>query len=195
MSLRTVSAPLRAPLVRGGSIFPTMVRVQQAMTPPDDSEDWRAGALPAAGAQEWLGRPDCGAVVLFSGTARDHSDGRQGVDLLSYEAYESQAGSRIRAVCAELRRRWPAVGRVVILHRTGDVPLGESAVVVGVSAPHRDEAFAAARYGIDAVKACVPIWKRERWEGGDDWGVDGADLVDPRAVGRPAAGAGEAGAR
>ena len=166
--------------------------VEIETTPRGTGDQWlglRAGRLPTSEAHDWLARPDCGAIVCFSGTARDHSEGREGVDLLSYEAYESEAVARIDEVAAELRRRWPAVGRVAILHRTGEVPLGESAVLVGTSAPHRAEAFAAAQYGIDAVKASVPIWKRERWADGDDWGLDGADLVDPGAVPSPCDGA------
>ena len=111
-------------------------------------------------------------MVLFSGTVRDFAEGRPGVSTLSYEAYESQVEPKLAEVSAEVRRRWPAVGRIVMWHRVGDLGLGESSVVVAVSAPHRGEAFAAARFGIDAIKASVPIWKHERWEGGEDWGAD-----------------------
>jgi len=155
--------------------------------PPEQGDDWLglcAHALPGDVVADWLVRPDCGASVLFSGTARDHSQGRTGVDLLCYEAYETYAVPRMAEVVAEARRRWPAVARVAVLHRTGEVPLRESAVLVGASSPHRDEAFEAARFCIDAVKASVPIWKRERWETGDDWGLDGAALVEPGEVER-----------
>ena len=136
------------------------------MNPPATDDTWVGlspdpllSDVPAA----WVVRPDCGAVVTFSGTARDHAPGRDGVERLEYEAYESQAGVKLAAVATELRARWPEVGRVALLHRVGVVPIGEAAVVVAVSAPHRDEAFAAARFGIDAIKATVPIWKRETW--------------------------------
>ena len=69
------------------------------------------------------------------------------------------------------RQRRPELGRVALLHRTGVVEIGSAAVVVAVSAPHRDEAFEAARYCIDTLKATVPIWKRERWRDGEDWGL------------------------
>jgi molybdopterin synthase catalytic subunit len=69
-----------------------------------------------------------------------------------------------------------------MIHRVGVVPVGESAVVVAVSAPHRDEAFSAARFCIDAVKASVPIWKHETWAGGEAWGGDAQDLVDAGEV-------------
>jgi molybdopterin synthase catalytic subunit len=140
------------------------------------------GPLPTDDLRRWAVSPQCGAVVVFCGTARDHSEGRPGVTELSYEAYEHGAHAALVAVAEECRRRWPDVGRVGIVHRTGDVPLGQEAVAVVVSAPHRTEAFDAARYAIDAVKASAPIWKRERWSGGDDWGRDVAPIVAPGEV-------------
>lgn len=153
--------------------------------PPEGQDSWTAlahGTLPVGDAYAWAVRPDCGAVVVFTGTARDHSDGRPGVSELAYEAYEEQAVPRMDQVVSELRDRWPTVGRVAIVHRVGDVPIAEEAVLVVVSAPHRHEAFAAARFGIDAVKASVPVWKRERWEGGEGWGLEAQHLVAPDAV-------------
>lgn len=149
-----------------------------ASPPGDDWTDLVDGVLPGPEAADWVVRPDCGAVVVFTGTARDHADGRPGVDLLAYEAYEAQVVPRLREVVAEARRRWPSLGRVALLHRVGEVPVGDAAVVVAVSAPHRDAAFDAARFGIDAVKSSVPIWKRERWQGGEDWGL-GSRPVEP----------------
>lgn len=99
--------------------------------------------------------------------------------MLEYEAYESYVEPMFGDIATRARERWSEegheLGRIVIWHRTGPVPLGESAVVVAVSAPHRPEAFEAARYCIDAVKASAPIWKREVWSGGGGWGIaDGA---------------------
>ena len=71
----------------------------------------------------------------------------------------------------------PAVGRVVMWHRVGPLEVTESSVVVAVSAPHRGEAFSAARFAIDMLKTSVPIWKRETWQGGSDWGLDAHDLT------------------
>lgn len=162
-------------------IEPTMCTVSEAEPPPGKTDDWLAlsdEALPTEAAQRWLTRPDCGALVQFTGMARDHSEDRSEVELLTYEAYESVAIRRMEAVVVEIRDRWPDVRRVAILHRTGDVCLGQAAVHVGVSAPHRDVAFEAARFGIDAVKASVPIWKRERHRGGEDWGLDGSELTE-----------------
>ncbi|HVN50140.1 MAG TPA: molybdenum cofactor biosynthesis protein MoaE [Acidimicrobiales bacterium] len=162
-----------------------------------EADDWVAlvhGPLPVDAAGAWAVRPDCGAVVSFSGTARDHAGDRRGVTSLEYEAYEEQALPRMAAIVAAARGRWPEIGRVAIVHRLGAVPVGESAVVVVVAAPHRGEAFDAARFAIDALKATVPIWKNERWDGGASWGVDaqhvtGLDewirsVAAPSAVGR-----------
>jgi molybdopterin synthase catalytic subunit len=128
--------------------------------------------LPIAEASAWAVMARCGAVVTFSGTARDHSDGRPDVARLEYEAYEEQVVPRLAAIAAEARTRWPELGRVALLHRVGEVPIGDAAVVVVVSAPHREAAFEAARFGIDTLKATVPIWKREAWAGGQSWGLE-----------------------
>ena len=107
--------------------------------------------------------------MLFTGTVRNFAAGRPSVTALEYEAYEEEVEPRLAAVAAEARRRWPTLGRTVLLHRVGRLAVGEASVAVVVSAPHRDEAFAAARFCIDTVKEAVPIWKREEWEGGADW--------------------------
>ena len=151
------------------------------MQPPTDAETWTGlndGPLPVEGASAWAVRPDCGAVVVFSGTARDHSEGRPGVDRLEYEAYEEQVIPRLDAIAEAARSRWPELGRIALLHRVGVVPVGESAVVVAVSAPHRDAAFEAAKFGIDTLKATVPIWKREDWDGVSSWGLEPQHLVE-----------------
>ena len=117
----------------------------------------------------WAERPHCGAVVLFTGTVRDHAEGRPGVSALEYEAYEEEVVPRLGAIAGEARRRWRVLGRVAVLHRVGTLDVGDTAVLVAVSAPHRAEAFDAARFCIDTVKATAPIWKREAWSGGEDW--------------------------
>ena len=133
-------------------------------------------ALPIAAVYEWCLQPECGAVVLFSGVARDHAIDEHGnlrtdVTHLLYEAYESEVVPTLAAIEAELRGRWPHTGRVALLHRVGMVSLMESSVVVAVSAPHRAEAFEAARFAIDTIKAKAPIWKHETWSEGADWGL------------------------
>jgi molybdopterin synthase catalytic subunit len=117
----------------------------------------------------WAERPQCGAVVLFTGTVRDHAEGRSGVTSLEYEAYEEEVSVRLAAIAAEARRRWPMLGRVALLHRVGSLEVGDTSVLVVVSTPHRAEAFDAARFCIDTLKTTVPIWKRETWGGGTDW--------------------------
>jgi molybdopterin synthase catalytic subunit len=153
--------------------------------PPDVGDDWFALSsepLPAHEATDWVVRPDCGGIVTFLGTARDHSDGRPGVDALEYEAYESQVEPRLARIAAEARARWSSVGRIAMLHRTGPLAVSEAAVVVAVSAPHRDEAFAAARFCIDTLKQTVPIWKKERWDGGESWGLEAQHVAEPELV-------------
>lgn len=150
------------------------------MVAPDEGPNWLAladGERPVGAAAEWVVDPACGAVVTFTGYARDHSPGRDDVVGLHYEAYESEVVRQLEAVVAELRRRWPAVARVAMLHRVGDLAVSDAAVVVAVAAPHRDEAFAAARFAIDELKATAPIWKRETWSGGSDWGLDAQRIV------------------
>ena len=145
------------------------------MEAPRDADTWVAltGEPLALGAvADWVVRPDCGAVVVFSGTVRNHAEDRRGVTALTYEAYAEQVEPRLAAIAAAARDRWPTVGRLALLHRTGELTVGESSVLVAASAPHRAEAFEAARFCIDTLKATVPIWKRETWEGGADWGLD-----------------------
>jgi molybdopterin synthase catalytic subunit len=152
-----------------------------AVAAPRSGDDWlalSADALPVADASAWVVRPDCGATVTFTGTARDHAEGRPGVHRLEYEAYDGPALERMGAIVAEARSRWPVIGRVALLHRTGVVELGDAAVVVAVSAPHRGEAFEAARWAIDELKRTVPIWKREAWDGGESWGLEAQHLTD-----------------
>lgn len=156
-----------------------------AMEPTESGQTWvglYAEELPIARAYEWAVQPQCGAVVLFSGTVRDHAPGRPGVIEIVYEAYEEQLEARLRSIDDELRARWPEVGRVVLLHRIGRLVVGESSVVTVVSAPHRDEAFAAGRFAIDALKAVAPIWKNETWEGGQDWGLAATAVGEASSV-------------
>ena len=160
------------------------------MQPPARGNSWlglTADELPIAAAYEWAVLPSCGAVVLFSGTVRDHAvdhDGvpRDDVRSLTYEAYESQVVPRFEAIDVELRQRWPHTGRVVLLHRVGELGLGESSVIAVVSAPHRSEAFEAARFAIDALKMSAPIWKHEVWRDGSDWGLASGSPVEASSV-------------
>jgi molybdopterin synthase catalytic subunit len=146
--------------------------------PPED-RDWIAVTeepLPVEAATAWATTPSSGAVVVFLGVVRDHSEGRDGVRGLTYEAYEEEAERRLAAVADDARRRWPVVARLALLHRVGDLELSEASVAVVASSPHRPEAFEAARFCIDTLKETVPIWKREHWEGGSDWGQCAHDI-------------------
>ena len=150
------------------------------LTPPND-HTWLGltdGPLPVGEAADWAVQPHCGALVLFSGTARDHAPGRDGVERLEYEAYEQHVVPRLGEIAAEMRSRWPSLGRIVLLHRVGVVPVGESSVVVVASSPHRPESFEAARFGIDTLKATVPIWKRETWADGESWGLESQHIAE-----------------
>ena len=106
-----------------------------------------------------------GAYASFEGWVRDHNDGRPVLGL-RYEAYARLAESEGGRILEEARQRFEVID-VACVHRVGDLALGELAVWVGVTAAHRDAAFAACRYVIDEVKARVPIWKHERYADGD----------------------------
>jgi molybdopterin synthase catalytic subunit len=109
-----------------------------------------------------------GAVVLFLGTTREMTDGRR-TDSLDYECYPEMAQRKLAELEAEGRRRWP-ITECCVVHRLGHLQPGEVSVAVAVSTPHRDDAFAAARWLIDTIKTEVPIWKRENWsDGAADW--------------------------
>ncbi|HEV3451023.1 MAG TPA: molybdenum cofactor biosynthesis protein MoaE [Acidimicrobiia bacterium] len=154
---------------------------------PSEGADWIAltrEALSGDEATAWATVPSTGAVVTFCGVVRDHAEGRAGVLGLSYEAYEEAAARRLTEVAAETRRRWPAVERLALLHRVGDLELGEVSVVVVASSPHRAEAFDAARFAIDTLKETVPIWKRERWSDGSDWGTAARPIRPVRELDR-----------
>ena len=116
--------------------------------------------------------PGAGGIVLFLGVVRDNNDGRD-VHFLEYEAYGAAAEASMRRIGRDAEARWPGV-RVAAAHRTGRVEIGEASVLVAASAPHRAEAFEAARHVIDTLKAETPIWKKEVFEGGEVWIGEGA---------------------
>jgi molybdopterin synthase catalytic subunit len=148
---------------------------------PPPGRDWVAltdGVLPVAAVHTWLIEPGCGGQVVFTGTVRDHAEGRDGVTGLEYEAYTEQVVPRLERVIDEARRQWPDCGRIALLHRVGPLELGEVSVIAGAAAPHRAEAFEAARFCIDTLKETVPIWKKEKWEGGSRWGLGSAHVSE-----------------
>jgi molybdopterin synthase catalytic subunit len=121
-------------------------------------------------AGDWVGRlkrPESGAVVVFEGVVRNHSRGRQ-VLFLDYEAYEPMALAKMEEIAREARQGL-ALDGLGIVHRVGRVGLGETSVLVVVTAAHREAAFGACRYVIDRLKQVVPIWKKEHFADGAEW--------------------------
>jgi len=125
--------------------------------------------------------PDAGAIATFLGTTRASNRGRRVVDL-EYEAYETMAVAEFEKIAAEARSRW-ALCELAIVHRIGTVPIGETSVAIAVSAPHRAEAIEACRFAIDRLKHVAPIWKKERFEGGEVWIGSLADCDHAHAPG------------
>jgi molybdopterin synthase catalytic subunit len=112
--------------------------------------------------------PGAGGIVIFSGVVRNQTDGRP-VKFLEYEAHAPMAETKLREIGAAIRGRWPGVKRVAMLHRIGRLEIGESSVLIAVSAAHRGDAFEACRYAIDTLKRTVPVWKKEHFEDGEVW--------------------------
>ncbi|MGH7765758.1 MAG: molybdopterin converting factor subunit 1 [Candidatus Dormibacteraceae bacterium] len=119
-----------------------------------------------------------GAICTFTGVVRDNSRGRA-VTHLDYEAYEEMATAQMKKIGDEIGERWPQA-RVAMAHRTGKLEIGEASVVVSVSSPHRAEAIAACKWGIDRLKESVPIWKKEHAADGTFW-IEGEESI----AGRP----------
>jgi len=120
-------------------------------------------------------RPDCGAILLFLGTTRDHHEGRP-VAKLAYEAYEPMALAALAKLEQQAVHRY-AIATCRIVHRLGEVPLAEPSVAVVVASAHRVPAFDASRWVMDELKRTVPIWKKEFFvEGGAEW-VEGTPLA------------------
>jgi molybdopterin synthase catalytic subunit len=113
-------------------------------------------------------RNHCGGVVLFLGTVRELTAGKQ-TSALDYEAYVEMAEKKLSEIEQETRSRWP-VGDIALVHRLGRLEPGDVSVAVAISCPHRAEAFEACRYAIDRIKEVVPIWKKENWaDGKAEW--------------------------
>ncbi len=111
--------------------------------------------------------PDAGAVNVFVGTVRANTQAKK-VMRLEYEAYEPMAVSEIQKIVDVAKLKWP-VKKIAVSHRVGILTVGEVAVVVAVATPHRKESFEACQFIIDSLKQTVPIWKKEIFEGGEEW--------------------------
>jgi len=112
-------------------------------------------------------RPESGGICTFFGTVRNHSKDRK-VNRLEFEAYKDMALKELMKIASNIEEKW-SVNGIAIHHRIGKVEIGEDAVVIAISADHRDEAFKACRYAIDTLKETVPIWKKEVLEDGEEW--------------------------
>lgn len=130
--------------------------------------------LDARRAESAVAHARAGAICTFTGIVRDTSRGRT-VTHLEYEAFAEMATSEMRKIADEIADRWPEA-RVAMAHRTGRLEIGEASVVVSVSAPHRAEAIAACRWGIDRLKESVPVWKKEHAADGTYW-IEGDEAV------------------
>lgn len=108
-----------------------------------------------------------GAVLIFEGTVRDFSRGKRVISV-EYDAYEPLAEKKLAEIGAQIARKWPEA-KAAIVHRLGNLKVGQTSLVIAVSSPHRAEAFEACRYAIEQIKKIVPIWKKEVWEGGEYW--------------------------
>jgi molybdopterin synthase catalytic subunit len=140
-----------------------------ALIPPVSGGSFRLSAEPLdldAAVRE-VETEDAGAIATFVGTVRRRSRGRV-VLHLDYEAYEEMAEEVMATIARDLEARYQLC-KVAIHHRVGRVGVGEPSVVIAVSAPHRADALAACREAIDTLKETVPLWKKEVYEGGEEW--------------------------
>jgi len=112
-------------------------------------------------------RPSDGAYVLFEGVVRNHHDGKA-VESIFYDAYRPMAEKEIDAIVRDVETQFPDVA-ISVVHRLGHLVVGDASIAIVAAAPHRAEAFAASRMLIDRIKQTVPIWKKERGPGGEEW--------------------------
>ncbi len=122
-----------------------------------------------------VGDASDGAVLLFLGVVRNHADERP-VRGMRYEAYREMAERELAAILGEAAERL-GTDRIAVVHRTGELSIGEPSVAIAVSSPHRAEAYDASRFVIEAIKARLPVWKHEHYADGASRWVEG---VDPR---------------
>jgi molybdopterin synthase catalytic subunit len=128
---------------------------------------------------ELVRRDEAGAIALFYGIVRNHSEGRD-VERLEYEAHESMAVRKLREVADQTKRRFPEISEIGAWHRIGVLEIGEASLLVAVSSPHRAQAFEACHWAVDRIKEVVPVFKKEHWAGGSAW-VEGHAVEEPGA--------------
>ena len=144
-------------------------RDEVAVIPPVSGGDFRLSAEPLSleAVVREVRHDAAGAIATFTGTVRDRSRDRE-VKYLEYEAYEGMAEEIMSELASELARRHE-LSAIAIHHRVGRVEIGEPSVVIAVSSPHRAAALAACKEAIDTLKGTVPLWKKEVYEGGEEW--------------------------
>ena len=125
------------------------------------------GSLSPQQCIDWVSSPRAGGIDVFVGTVREQTQGRP-VLYLDFEAYEPMAVAEMRKIAETACERWP-IERIAIHHRVGKLEIGDLAVVIAVSTPHRKAAFDACQYAIDTLKKTVPIWKKEVFTDGEVW--------------------------
>jgi molybdopterin synthase catalytic subunit len=150
--------------------------------PTQDRIELTRDVIPSAAIAREVRADSDGAIATFDGCVRNHSQGRATL-YLEYEAYETMALAKMREIAEQLHRRY-AIDQVALVHRLGRLEIGETSVLVAVSAAHRAAALEACRYAIDTLKKTVPIWKKEHFADGAVW-ADGE--VPPVAEKTPSA--------
>uniref|UniRef100_A0A0A9VWC2 Molybdopterin synthase catalytic subunit n=1 Tax=Lygus hesperus TaxID=30085 RepID=A0A0A9VWC2_LYGHE len=123
--------------------------------------------------------PDCGAVSLFVGTARNNFNGREVISL-NYEAYPKMAHKEFMDICAEIRSKWKSILHIAVQHRLGEVSVSENIVTVALSSPHRAESLAAMIFILDKLKERVPIWKKENYKDTDGVWKENTECIESR---------------
>mmetsp|Transcript_21422 Transcript_21422/g.33014 ORF Transcript_21422/g.33014 Transcript_21422/m.33014 type:complete len:181 (-) Transcript_21422:30-572(-) len=114
----------------------------------------------------FVNHPACGAISSFVGITRDNFDGKT-VTKLSYEGYVPMAEKQLKKLCDDARVKYPSIERIAAVHILGDCPVGDASVILACASPHRRDALHCVEYLIDELKARIPIWKREVYEGDD----------------------------
>lgn len=118
--------------------------------------------------------PEAGAVLAFEGIVRNHSLGRR-VLYLVYDAYPEMAEKKLRQIGEEVAAKW-GITQVAMVHRIGRLEISEASLVIALASAHRADGFAACRYALERIKAILPIWKKEVWDGGEEW-IEGKDFA------------------
>ena len=147
---------------------------------PSPSSDFvliTAQPLESYNALQLVGDANAGGVSVFLGTTRSTFEGRR-VVRLEYECYHTMAEKELRALCSDMRQMWQLT-RIAVLHRTGDVGIGQCSVLIAASSPHRRDCLDAVSWCIDELKRRVPIWKREHYEDGSVWKANSSDIDVP----------------